>query len=108
MTQSSDDDIRFDEYGHYGENNPPVTQEAKPFTLTPSEENDGFSVEFVKETELPNGEVMLTFDLGDKAAQAASELGLKLLLYLGALEISAEQAFQTIWDTHKKDTDDGN
>ena len=92
---------RFDEYGHYGENNPPVG---------PTEETDGFYVEFVKEVELPSGDVMLTFDLGAKAVRASSELGLKFLLYLGALNISADQAFQTIWDAHKPkgDTDDGN
>lgn len=102
MTLSSDKN-RFDEYGHYGENNPPLGP-------TPTEETDDFYVELVEEVELPDGEVMLTFDLGDKTAQAASELGLKLLLYLGALNLSAEQAFQTIWDTHKPkgDTDDGN
>ena len=99
---------RFDEYGHYGENNPPVAQSAEPLGPTPTKETDEFCVEFVKEVELPSGDVMLTFDLGGKAVRASSELGLKLLLYLGALNISAEQAFQTIWDTHKGDTDDGN
>lgn len=101
---------RFDEYGHYGENNPPVAQSAEP--VGPTKETDEFYVEFVKEVELPSGDVMLTFDLGAKAVRASSELGLKLLLYLGTLNISADQAFQTIWDAHSAnlqgDTDDGN
>ena len=78
--------------------------------MSDTKETDDFYVEFVKEVDLPGGDVMLTFDLGAKAVQASSELGLKFLLYLCALNISADQAFQTIWDAHepKGDPDDGN
>jgi hypothetical protein len=87
---------RFDEYGHYGENNPPLGP-------TP-QKNDNFFVEFVRERELPNGEVVMTFDLGPEATKAASELGLKLLMYMGALNISSEEAFTILWASRTEET----
>lgn len=66
---------------------------------------DNFFVEFVRERELPNGEVVMTFDLGPEATKAASELGLKLLMYMGALNISSEEAFTILWDSRTEETD---
>lgn len=95
---------RFDEYGAYGENNPPVTQEAKPYTTAP---DDGYNVTFIEEKHLPDGNVKLTFDVGEKAMQHAGEAGLKLFLYTGALDITLEQAFAAIWETYKGKLDHG-
>lgn len=89
---------RFDEYGHYGENNPPLGP-------TP-QRNDKFFVDFVRERELPNGEVVMTFELGPEATKAASELGLKLLMYMGALNISSEEAFAILWNFMEENIDD--
>jgi hypothetical protein len=102
---------RFDEYGHYGENNPPVgqtepTPPAPPATET--DDSDGYDVRFITEEHLPDGNVKLTFDVGDKAMHYAGEAGLKLFLYTGALDITLEQAFEAIWETYKGNLDYGN
>jgi len=111
MTQSSD---KFDEHGNYGENNPPVTQEATPYQgAAPCEppatdyNSDGYSVTFIEEKHLPDGNVKLTFDVGYEAIKYAGEAGLKLFLYVGALDITLEQAFEAIWETYKGKLDHG-
>jgi hypothetical protein len=102
---------RFDEYGAYGENNPPVGQtEPKPYAppATETDDSGGFNITFITEEHLPDGNVKLTFDVGDKAMHYACEAGLKLFLYTGALDITLGQAFEAIWETYKGKLDYGN
>jgi hypothetical protein len=96
-------DKGFDEYGHYGENNPPVGESEPKPVMSLDEKEDGFSITFIEEEHLPDGNVKLTFDVGDKAMHEASEAGLKLFLYMGALNITEEQAFTAIWETYKEE-----
>jgi hypothetical protein len=95
-------DKGFDEYGAYGENNPPVGESEPKPVMSLDEKEDGFNITFIEEEQLPDGSVKLTFDVGDKAMHHASEAGLKLFLYMGALNITEEQAFTAIWETYKE------
>jgi len=45
--------------------------------------------------------VVLTFDLSDKAIKVATELGIKLTLYCMVARITPEEAFELIWDRKK-------
>jgi hypothetical protein len=47
-------------------------------------------------TEHEDGSVTYTFDLNDKTAALAQELGLKLLLYCGATGTSVDYVFKNI------------
>ena len=96
-------DKGFDEYGNYGENNPPVGESESKLVTSLDEKEDGFNITFIEEEHLPDGNVKLTFDVGDKAMHHASEAGLKLFLYMGALNITEEQAFTAIWETYKEE-----
>jgi hypothetical protein len=62
---------------------------------------DNVSIQLVGETKYENGDVGMTFDVDSKTAQIAGSLGLKLLLYCGALGISTNKAFETIWEYNK-------
>ena len=98
----------FDEYGAYGENNPPVgpTEPTPSAPPAPDHNSEGYNVTFVEEKHLPDGNVMLTFDVGYEAIKHAGEAGLKLFLYMGALDITLDQAFEAIWNTYKRELDD--
>lgn len=63
---------------------------------------DEFYIKFVEEKDNKDGTVMVTFDLGGKAKNTASELGLKMMLYMAALNLSPEQAFETLWNAHSE------
>lgn len=45
--------------------------------------------------------VVLTFDLSDKALKVTTELGIKLTLYCMVAGITPEEAFELIWDRKK-------
>ena len=107
-------DDKFDEYDAYGENNPSVTQRFTPYQgaapcepPAPDHNSEGYNVTFVKEKHLPDGNVMLTFDVGYEAIKYAGEAGLKLFLYMGALDITLDQAFEAIWNTYKENLHHG-
>ena len=82
----------------------------RPATETEQQGTDPYEVTFVSERKLEDGSVVMAFDIGQGASHKASELGLKFLLYVGALGITFEKAFDAIWNTHgpKGDDDDGN
>ena len=69
-------------------------------TETKPQETDPYEVTFVSESKLEDGSVVMAFDMGQGASHKASEVGLKLLLYVGALGITFEEAFDAIWNTH--------
>jgi hypothetical protein len=70
-------------------------------TLVPEDSVGAPSIHLVEETEYENGDVGMTFDMDKKTTQIAGNLGLKLLLYCGALGISTKKAFDTIWEYNK-------
>jgi hypothetical protein len=57
------------------------------------------NIEVVSETLLEDGGVLYTFDVDNETACTLGEIGLKLLLYCAALEITVEEAFETILNT---------
>ena len=58
-----------------------------------------FKLEFVSEEELDNGDVLMSFDLDERAIKFTSEIGLKMCLICGALNINIEEAFETLLKT---------
>lgn len=57
------------------------------------------NIEVVSETILEDGGALYTFDVDNEAACTLGEIGLKLLLYCAALEITVEEAFETLLKT---------
>ena len=57
------------------------------------------NIEIVAETILEDGGGLYTFDVDNETACTLGEIGLKLLLYCAALEITVEEAFETLLGT---------
>jgi hypothetical protein len=58
-----------------------------------------FKLELVSEEELDNGDVLMRFDMDEMAIKFTSEIGLKMCLICGALDITIEEAFDTLLKT---------
>ena len=58
--------------------------------------NEVGSMQVVEMVEDEHGSTICTFDLDDKTAALAQELGLKLLLYCGATGTNSDYVFRSI------------
>lgn len=61
-----------------------------------------FDIKTVKVVEHENGDATYTFDMNEEMSQIVGELGLKLLLFCGAVDIPVHDVFDWIM-TQKKE-----
>jgi hypothetical protein len=54
------------------------------------------SIQLLETKEDEEGNVIMSFDMDDESSKMMGELGLKFLLYCGALDISTEEAFEIL------------
>jgi len=53
-------------------------------------------IEVTNVVEHENGDATYTFEMDDDSAKIATELGIKLLLYCGACEVSTQEVFDEL------------
>jgi len=103
----------FDEYGYYGENNPPIrdmTEEERKASIerekansVVSDDMEPFAIVVDTVTDHEDGSAGITVTMGDAARDSVIELGLQFIFTCAAAQMDIQDALQMVLEKGQKD-----
>ena len=105
MSRTFDQNRGFDEYGHYGENNPPIrdmTEEERRASIEREKANkvpddtEPFSIVVDTVTDHEDGSAGITVTMSEQAQASVIELGLQFIFTCAAAKVDIQDALDGI------------